>query len=158
MTTTTPTRDAEATRHAILRAALDLFAEEGFEAVGVRSIGARAGVDSSLISRYFGGKDELFVEVIKSGSVNWQSRWGDRESFAERVTDDVLAVPNGGRVLRDLLVLMRSAGSDKAKRLIDEALGHQGFRDLKHGSGARTQMSVRACLWAFSPVWPSPAI
>ncbi|WP_292080061.1 MULTISPECIES: TetR/AcrR family transcriptional regulator [Brevundimonas] len=68
MTTTTPTRDAEATRHAILRAALDLFAEEGFEAVGVRSIGARAGVDYSLISRYFGGKDELFVEVIKSGA------------------------------------------------------------------------------------------
>lgn len=145
MTTTTPTRDAEATRHAILRAALDLFAEEGFEAVGVRSIGARAGVDSSLISRYFGGKDELFVEVIKSGSVNWQRRWGDRESFAERVTDDVLAVPNGGRVLRDLLVLMRSAGSDKAKRLIDEALGDQGFRDLEAWIGGE-DADVRARL------------
>ena len=145
MTTTTPTRDAEATRHAILRAALDLFAEEGFEAVGVRSIGARAGVDYSLISRYFGGKDELFVEVIKSGSVNWQRRWGDRESFAERVTDDVLAAPNGGRVLRDLLVLMRSAGSDKAKRLIDEALGHQGFRDLEAWIGGE-DADVRARL------------
>lgn len=143
--TSSSARDADATRTSILKAGLDLFAEEGFETVGVRSIGARAGVDPSLISRYFGGKDELFVQVIKSGSADWRRLWGSRDDFSERVADDILSGSKGGTVLRGLIVLMRSAGSEKAKRLICEALGADGFRELETWVGGK-DADVRARL------------
>src|SRR3546814_3115503 len=51
-----PARDADRTRQAILDAAQQVFAEKGFAEAGVRDITARAGVNPSLVSRYFGGK------------------------------------------------------------------------------------------------------
>ena len=51
------------TREAIEAAARDLFAELGFERTTVRDIGAQAGIDPSMVIRYFGGKDALFARV-----------------------------------------------------------------------------------------------
>ena len=61
MTTTieAPTRDADRTKAAILFAAQQIFAEKGFSEAGVRDITARAGVNPSLVSRYFGGKAKV---------------------------------------------------------------------------------------------------
>lgn len=52
------------TKEKILRAAMELFATKGFEAVGIREIARKAGVNSSLISYYFGGKANLYREVL----------------------------------------------------------------------------------------------
>ena len=52
-------RDSDATRAALLGAARDLFARHGFDAVTVRDRGEHAGVDASLIARYFGSKAAL---------------------------------------------------------------------------------------------------
>jgi AcrR family transcriptional regulator len=49
---------------AILDAALELFAEHGFAAVGVDRIGERAGVPGPHIYRHFSGKDELLATLI----------------------------------------------------------------------------------------------
>ncbi len=57
-------RDAERTRGAILRAAQQIFAENGFAETGVRDITARAGVNQSLVSRYYGGKLKLFEAAL----------------------------------------------------------------------------------------------
>jgi AcrR family transcriptional regulator len=51
------------TRQAIEAAARDLFAQVGFERTTVRDIGARAGIDPSMVIRYFGSKDALFAHV-----------------------------------------------------------------------------------------------
>ena len=51
-----PARDADRTKAAILFAAQQIFAEKGFADAGVRDITALAGVNPSLVSRYFGGK------------------------------------------------------------------------------------------------------
>lgn len=48
----------------ILNAALELFAEHGFAAVGVDRIGQRAGIPGPHIYRYFSGKDELLATLI----------------------------------------------------------------------------------------------
>ena len=58
------TRDAEASRRALLRAAQTLFGQKGFEATTIREIGERAGVDGSLIARYFGSKADLYVAAV----------------------------------------------------------------------------------------------
>jgi AcrR family transcriptional regulator len=49
---------------AILDAALELFGEHGFAAVGVDRIGERAGVPGPHIYRHFSGKDELLATLV----------------------------------------------------------------------------------------------
>jgi AcrR family transcriptional regulator len=51
------------TRAAIEAAAKELFSINGFERTTMRDIGERAGIDPSMIIRYFGGKDALFAHV-----------------------------------------------------------------------------------------------
>jgi len=48
----------------ILDAALELFAEHGYSAVGVDRIGHRAGIPGPHIYRHFSGKDELLATLI----------------------------------------------------------------------------------------------
>ena len=58
-----PKRNAAETRDRLLRAARKLFARASYGSVGIREIGAEAGVNPALISRYFGSKRKLFLEV-----------------------------------------------------------------------------------------------
>lgn len=48
----------------ILDAATILFTKKHFDAVSIREIGHSAGVNSALISYYFGGKKQLYCSVI----------------------------------------------------------------------------------------------
>jgi AcrR family transcriptional regulator len=57
-------RDAGASRRALLAAAGALFHERGYEGATVREIGERAGVDPALIARYFGGKEGLYLAAL----------------------------------------------------------------------------------------------
>ncbi|MGW6249607.1 TetR/AcrR family transcriptional regulator [Streptomyces roseolus] len=57
-------RDADATRTALLRAARELFGRHGYAAVTLRDIGERAGVDGSLVARYFGNKAALYRSAV----------------------------------------------------------------------------------------------
>ena len=58
-------RDAERTRGRIVGAAVREFAEKGFAGARVESIGRRAGVNKQLLYHYFGGKEDLFREVVE---------------------------------------------------------------------------------------------
>lgn len=48
----------------ILRTAMHLFHERGFDGVGVDLIGERAGVSGPAIYRYFSGKDEILMTLL----------------------------------------------------------------------------------------------
>ena len=56
-------RNAAETRNRLLQAARWLFSSANYVSVGIREIGAEAGVNPALISRYFGSKRNLFLEV-----------------------------------------------------------------------------------------------
>ncbi|MFH8380239.1 helix-turn-helix domain-containing protein [Kitasatospora sp. NPDC018058] len=58
-------RDAARSRELLIRAALELFADRGFERTTIREIGDRAGVDPALIARYFGGKTQLYLATVR---------------------------------------------------------------------------------------------
>jgi AcrR family transcriptional regulator len=52
---------SEATRRAILKAARAIFAGHGYEQATIRAIAAEAGIDASMVMRYFGSKAGLFA-------------------------------------------------------------------------------------------------
>src|SRR5262245_35340822 len=56
-------RDAETTRSAILTAARQRFASDGFERTTIRAVAADARIDPALVMRYFGNKEKLFAEA-----------------------------------------------------------------------------------------------
>ena len=52
-------------RARILAVATPLFAKHGLNGVGIRELASAAGVNLSMISYYFGGKEGLYSEVLK---------------------------------------------------------------------------------------------
>ena len=62
-------RDRTTTRARILAAAEQLLTNDGFSALGVNAIAARAGVDKVLIYRYFGGLPQLLSELARDGQM-----------------------------------------------------------------------------------------
>lgn len=55
-----PSRDSSVTKAAILAAARERFANDGYERATIRAIAADAGIDAALVMRYFGNKEQLF--------------------------------------------------------------------------------------------------
>jgi AcrR family transcriptional regulator len=62
-----PTRaeQGEATRANIVAAARRRFAADGYERATIRAIAVDAGIDPSLVMRYFGNKEGLFVAAAE---------------------------------------------------------------------------------------------
>lgn len=62
---TTQPESARDTRHRLLEAALLLFAEKGFDGAGIRDIAARAQANSAMVQYHFGGKEGLYLAVMR---------------------------------------------------------------------------------------------
>ena len=58
-------RRSDATRAAILRAARERFAADGYERATIRSIAADAAIDPSMVMRYYGNKERLFAAAAE---------------------------------------------------------------------------------------------
>ena len=63
-------RPKEDVRARIVAAAEELFAEEGYAAVGMARVAERASVSTGNVYRYFQGKEALFDEVLPDALVN----------------------------------------------------------------------------------------
>ena len=50
------------TRAAILKSAMEVFLEVGYQEASMRRIAARAGITAGAIYKHFSGKDEIFEE------------------------------------------------------------------------------------------------
>jgi AcrR family transcriptional regulator len=79
-TSKTHTRNSSETRQRILNAARCCFSRKSYENVGMREIAGEAGVDAALVSRYFGNKEKVFLEVI-------QGAFHVEEHLPERMED-----------------------------------------------------------------------
>jgi AcrR family transcriptional regulator len=84
-------------REALLAAARRSFAEHGYDRTTVRSVAADAGVDPSMVIRYFGSKRDLFAATLDLETLRVDLR-----------LPDLLAVPpaeRGARLARHFLEL-----------------------------------------------------
>ncbi|MEV6344649.1 TetR family transcriptional regulator [Actinoplanes sp. NPDC051851] len=61
----TAARRSDGTRAAILTAARERFAADGFERATIRAIAADANIDPSLVMRYYGNKEKLFAAAAE---------------------------------------------------------------------------------------------
>ncbi|MFF6977611.1 TetR family transcriptional regulator [Streptomyces sp. NPDC008343] len=57
-------RRSEATRTAILDAARERFAADGYERATIRAIAKHANIDPSMVMRYYGNKEGLFAAAV----------------------------------------------------------------------------------------------
>jgi AcrR family transcriptional regulator len=115
------TRNSADTRAAILAAARRRFAQESYDAVGLRQIAADVGVDKALVNRYFGSKEQLFREVLCPDMEDgWQP--SSTRELAERLVDDILDADPLDGPRAGLLMLLRSLSSPDASALVHQSM------------------------------------
>jgi AcrR family transcriptional regulator len=68
--TAKPTTEDASAKTRLLEAGAKLFAERGLEGTSVRDLAAEAGLNLSLVSYYFGGKEGLYKELLRNFAVN----------------------------------------------------------------------------------------
>jgi AcrR family transcriptional regulator len=98
-----------AAREAILGAARTRFATDGYDRATVRAIAADAGVDPSMVMRYFGSKRQLFARTA-----DFDLRLPDFTAIARERVGHVLAAHLLDRWEGDeaLQILLRTATTD----------------------------------------------
>lgn len=82
-----PPRDAQATKHRILRAAFAEFTKRGFAGARVDGIAGRARVNKALLYQYYGDKEALFRNVLESKLAELGSLRADPDRLPEVAGD-----------------------------------------------------------------------
>jgi TetR/AcrR family transcriptional regulator len=67
--------NAAASQEAILEAALEAFAQRGYDGVSVRELNRQIGVSHNLVHHYFGSKDALWRAAIDYGLTRVNEAW-----------------------------------------------------------------------------------
>lgn len=114
-------RDAAATRLAILASARRAFARSGYDGAGVREIAGGAGVTAMLVNRYFGSKEKLFAKVLAdtmAEPVILSARTlGSPTRAADMAAALVGLTEAGATPLDGFQILLRSASSTRAAEI-----------------------------------------
>jgi AcrR family transcriptional regulator len=113
-------RDAVATRRAILDAATVRFGQESYDRVGLREIALDAGVDAALIVRYFGSKEGLLKECLASAMFPAVITGGKRSDFGENLMAVFFDPQSHDVELNSLKLLLRSATVPALEPLLRE--------------------------------------
>jgi AcrR family transcriptional regulator len=116
------------TRGAILTAARELLAENGFERTTMRAVAARADVDPALIHHYFGTKDGLLREALALPLDPAEVLRGldvDRDTAGAEIVRRFLRVWETQPAVRERMIgmLRASLSHEHAAELMRETLG-----------------------------------
>ncbi|MEC3976106.1 TetR/AcrR family transcriptional regulator [Amycolatopsis sp. H20-H5] len=126
-------RDAAATRQRILEHARRRFARHGYAAITVKGVADAAGVSPNLITRYFGGKDGLFLAATRVELPVSDSFDGDRSTLGARLAASIVRRWFGAPGEDPLLVLQRAAGErPEAAEALASFLDANSLEPLHH--------------------------
>jgi AcrR family transcriptional regulator len=101
-------------RRAILAAARARFAAEGYERATVRAIAADAGIDASMVMRYFGSKEDLFAAAADIDLRLPSLKDVRRDRLGEVLARHFVSVWEGGPNDEALIFLLRTAPTHQA--------------------------------------------
>lgn len=141
-------RNAAETRERLLAAADELFAERGFERTTIREVGQRAGVDPTLIARYFGSKAELYLAALRRNSPTGDDPLDlrDRQLLLRMLTRAGSGVPSP--TLRAAITphanedLQRAAMAVLDRRLLAPVTEPGAAGAPRHGASARIRAEL----------------
>jgi AcrR family transcriptional regulator len=103
-------RDAAATKQRILEQARQHFVRRGFKATTVKGVADAAGVSPNLITRYFGGKDGLFLASTQVSIPVQDALAGDLASLGARLAARIVRRWSAPPEDDPLLILQRASG------------------------------------------------
>ncbi|TMR11482.1 TetR/AcrR family transcriptional regulator, partial [Nonomuraea zeae] len=148
-------RDREATRERLLETARVRFAREGYDATSVRDIAGDAGVDATLIFRYFGSKKQLFDAATAAPEIPHDLLDGPPEELVARMVRSVVFADwsaYGGE--HPLVAMLRSSAHEDARLRIRQEVCDTYVRVLadlaeagdggKPGDGSGSESGDRA--------------
>ncbi|WP_083884871.1 TetR/AcrR family transcriptional regulator [Nocardia thailandica] len=108
-----PPRRSDRTRAAILTAARNRFAADGYGGTTIRAVAADAGIDPSMVMRYFGSKDGLFAAALDLDLDLPDLAAADPDALGDVLIRRFLAIwEDGDNTV--LLILLRSSITDDA--------------------------------------------
>ena len=90
--TATLTKGQAARRERVLRAALELASEGGYDAVQMRDVAARADVALGTIYRYFSSKDHLLAAAMTQWVADLERRVNQRPAQGDTVAERVMHI------------------------------------------------------------------
>lgn len=160
------TRNAAATRQAILASAVAAFTRHGYDGVGVREIAAEAGVTAMLVNRYFGSKEGLFSEVVEVSFAPPTMVPAASGDLARATAEALVArtEPAAGH-LGPFELMLRSAANPRAAEVIRAGIErHVGARLASALEGpeaherAELGLALLAGVWLMRTVIGTPAL
>lgn len=129
-------RDARATRDRLLQAARRRFAVLGYERTTTRDVAADAGVNISLINRYFDSKEGLYVEVLNESTTLFTPTDTEGPTDRRDLLDMLLASlepeawPEYGNE-HPVMLMVRQATSDPATQNLRRETLLAGIADVE---------------------------
>ena len=105
------TPKSQRTRAAILQAAQELFAAQGYERTTVRDVAARAAIDPAMVMRYFGSKEGLFAAASAFALQIPDLRNTPREEVGETLVEHFFVRWESGD--DSLQILLRTSASNE---------------------------------------------
>ncbi|MFB6893318.1 TetR family transcriptional regulator [Kitasatospora sp. NPDC056327] len=145
-----PRRSAALTRQAIHDAARELFNRDGFGAVGIRAVAARAGVDAALVIRHFGSKERLFVEAMSVDLPAARILEGPLDGMGRALVAHVVDLSSstaGSLAVASLAALFRASDRDEVQRSLRATI-ERAFADPLAPRLAGADAALRAHLVA----------
>ncbi|MEU7312886.1 TetR family transcriptional regulator [Streptomyces sp. NPDC007083] len=117
-------RRSATTRTAILEAARERFAADGYERATIRAIARDAGIDPSMVMRYYGNKEGLFAAAVAVNLDLPDPGALPRERIGHTLVAHFLRIWEGDGELTALLRVgaTNEAGAQRMQRIFQEQL------------------------------------
>lgn len=102
-----PAHRSDATREALIQAAIVVFGRDGFDGASTRSLAKVAGVNQALIGYHFGGKEGLYLAIFEYIAAYFKARTDplvvEMEALLQEEDEQLTAHERQGRYLPLLL-------------------------------------------------------
>ena len=92
----------DATREALIGAAIELFSAQGFSSVSTRELAERSGINQALIGYHFGSKEGLYLAVFEHIRDRVRERVGPMAEAARALLEPSGKAPKGATARRKL--------------------------------------------------------
>ncbi|WP_077801126.1 TetR family transcriptional regulator [Streptomyces sp. JHA26] len=119
-----PVRRSDTTRAAILAAARERFARDGYERATIRAVARDAGIDPSMVMRYYGTKEGLFAAAVTVDLALPDLTERPREEVGRALVTHFLALWEENEVLTALLRagVTNQAGAERMQDIFRDQL------------------------------------